>query len=116
MDFSQHYTEEQQRFRREVVAWLETHLPQDEVSPEPELGMRLRARLGKVGWLAPTEPPELGGAGLTQDHELVIREELARRGLGWTRRRWMTSWKRRRPDSLLGRTGVKWRRGLRELD
>ena len=84
MDFSQHYTEEQQRFRREVAAWLDTHLPEDEVSHDRSVGGRLRARLGKVGWLAPTEPPELGGAGLTGDHELVIQEELARRGLGWT--------------------------------
>ena len=83
MDFSQQYTQEQHRFRREVTAWLDIHLPRGEASHDPEVGDWLRTLLGKVGWLAPTEPPELGGASLTEDHELVIQEELARRGLGW---------------------------------
>ena len=40
-----------------------------------------RRRLGEKGWLAPTAPVELGGAGLTHDHALVLIEELGSRGL-----------------------------------
>ncbi|MBI2855428.1 MAG: acyl-CoA dehydrogenase family protein [Chloroflexi bacterium] len=92
MDFQYHYTEEQERFRGEVVAWLDSNVP-------PELGQQgemaaldpdhwatskaLRRKLGVKGWLAPTEPEEWGGGGLTPDHALVLVEELAKRDLRW---------------------------------
>ena len=58
MDFTYHYTEEQERFRREVVRYLDAAL----------------AELGR-------EPVALGGGGLTADDAVVLLEELARRGL-----------------------------------
>ncbi len=92
MDFAQHYTEEQQRFRQEVAAWLDQHLP-EQVKRLGQLGELEQATweeckafqrlLGEKGWLAPTEPVEWGGAGLTLDHALVLREELTQGGLGW---------------------------------
>ncbi|MSQ41159.1 MAG: acyl-CoA dehydrogenase [Dehalococcoidia bacterium] len=92
MDFVHHYTEEQQRFRQEVAAWLDLHLPEP-VRRLGELAELDRATwvackafqrlLGEKGWLSPTDPVEWGGAGLTPDHALVIREELSHRGVGW---------------------------------
>ena len=82
MDFAYHYTEEQERFRAEVSAWLDANVPS-----EPALATggaaweRLRLELGEKGWLAPTLPVEQGGAGLTPDHAVVVLEELDRRGL-----------------------------------
>lgn len=82
MDFAYHYTEEQERFRAEVSAWLDDNAP-----PETALAAggpaweRLRLALGEKGWLAPSLPGEQGGAGLTPDHAVVVLEELDRRGL-----------------------------------
>lgn len=90
MDFAYHYTEEQERFRREVRAWLDDNVPLELgrsagfAGPGQDLGEQqrdLQRRLGERGWLAPTVSVEWGGAGLTKDHALVLREELRRRGL-----------------------------------
>lgn len=40
-----------------------------------------RLRLGGKGWLAPIYPANLGGGGISQDDEVVLREELEQRGL-----------------------------------
>ena len=85
MDFAYHYTEEQQRFRAEVSAWLDANTPPEQAvgagSPSWEQLRPLRLALGEMGWLAPSTPLEQGGAGLTSDHNVVVMEELDRRGL-----------------------------------
>ena len=76
MDFKYNYTEEQQQFRGQVVAWLDSNVPWKTVKA-------LRRKLGAKGWLAPTEPEERGGGGLTPDHALVLVEEMGQRDLRW---------------------------------
>jgi alkylation response protein AidB-like acyl-CoA dehydrogenase len=83
LDFKYHYTEEQERFRQEVIAWLDTN----PVHPSMDLAdygllRDFRLKLGAKGWLAPTEPTELGGGGLSRDLARVLQEELERRGVG----------------------------------
>jgi alkylation response protein AidB-like acyl-CoA dehydrogenase len=86
MDFELHYTEEQEEFRAEVRAWLETNVPRVELPPDTAdlteehyaIGRAFRRELGSKGWLAPTWPKEFGGGGLTPDHAVVLNEELAR--------------------------------------
>jgi alkylation response protein AidB-like acyl-CoA dehydrogenase len=88
LDFKYHYTQEQERFRREVIAWLDANLVHQ--GPAPELGRPadygllkdFRVKMGAKGWLAPTEPTELGGGGLSRDLARVLQDELARRGVG----------------------------------
>src|SRR2546423_15617475 len=72
MDFEVTYTEEQQRFRREVRAWLEANVPagitRKTVTPEdsPARYRDLRAprrKLGDQGGLYPPAPPQYGGGG-----------------------------------------------------
>ena len=88
MDFSYEYTEEQTLFRARVVEWLDCNIPgnvdalldsPDGASVLPELSNKL----GRKGWLAPSEPVERGGAGMSADQTVVILEELNRRGLLW---------------------------------
>src|SRR3989304_4908008 len=86
MDFELDYSEEQEEFRKEVRAWLETHVPRVELPPDSadltqehyEIGKAFGRDLGAKGWLAPTWPKEFGGGGLTADPAVVINEELAR--------------------------------------
>jgi alkylation response protein AidB-like acyl-CoA dehydrogenase len=87
MDFAYQYTPGQQDFRREVAAWLDAELPrgvEDLREPGPE-GQReqgdLRRKLGARGWLAPLDSRELGGGGLSPDQNVVLVEELNRRGV-----------------------------------
>ena len=87
MDFAlAEYTEEQERFRQEVRAWLEENVPEDMKDPidgddftqEQYLFYReLWRKMGGKGWLYPTYPKEYGGGGLTADHEIIINEEMA---------------------------------------
>jgi len=81
MDFEVTYTEEQQRFRREVRAWLDTSVPPDikrtPVSPEDNLRRYgqlrdLGRKLGAKGWLYPTAPAKYGGGGLDVDHAIIL--------------------------------------------
>ena len=76
MDFSYHYTEGQQQFRQQVTEWLNDVTSEDLTTPE-----KFRKQLGEKGWLAATDSPDMGGAGLTPDHNVVILEELNRLGL-----------------------------------
>lgn len=88
MDFSYEYTEDQQRFREHATAWLNDNVPAnmdvliDSPDGAPALA-DLSVKLGSKGWLAPSEPVEDGGAGLSPDQTVVILEELNRRGLLW---------------------------------
>ncbi len=92
MDFEYHYTEEQERFRQVVRAWLDANLSQEvKWAGEPqgldratwEQRKAFRCKLGEKGWLAPTGLAEWGGGDLSVDHALVLREELGSRGLRW---------------------------------
>jgi alkylation response protein AidB-like acyl-CoA dehydrogenase len=87
MDFEVTYTEEQQRFRREVRAWLETNVPaaiqRTPTSPEDNYQryLELRAlgrKLGAKGWLYPTAPAKYGGGGLDVDYAIILEEEVDR--------------------------------------
>src|ERR1041385_4505346 len=90
MDFEVTYTEEQQRFRGEVRAWLERHvspgLTRKAVSEEDSLARYRELRafgrlLGAKGWLYPRAPREYGGGGLDVDHTIILEEEVDRVGL-----------------------------------
>ena len=88
MDFSYEYTEEQQRFREQVSEWLARNVPDDADalidSPDGSFLLAdLSTKLGHRGWLAPSEPPDNGGAGLSPDLTVIVLEELNRRGLLW---------------------------------
>src|SRR5947209_9300766 len=83
MDFEVTYTDEQQRFRREVRAWLEANVSPDvqrtPVSPEDNYRryLELRAlgrKLGAKGWLYPTAPAKYGGGGLDVDYAIILDE------------------------------------------
>jgi alkylation response protein AidB-like acyl-CoA dehydrogenase len=90
MDFEVTYTEEQQRFRREVRAWLEANVPPG-VTRTPadakdswERYQQLRAfgrQLGDRGWLYPRAPAQYSGGGLDVDHTIILEEEVDRVGL-----------------------------------
>ncbi len=90
MDFAYHYTDEQERFRREVADYLHAPLS-SRVSGEGggyagsimdwEQVHSLKQRLGAKGWLLPS-PGQMGHTqGLTQPYRLVLWEELEKRGL-----------------------------------
>ena len=86
MNFAYDYTAEQQAFRAEVADWLDRNAPADGAalfdSPDGADALRdLTLRLGSVGWLAPSEGVENGGAGLSADLTVIALEELNRRGL-----------------------------------
>ena len=92
MDFVYHYTDEQARFRQEVSSWLDTNLPQN-FQPSADTNCSnssawqawkaFRRKLGTKGWLAPSSPADQGGAGISRSHEVVLLEEMDRRGLRW---------------------------------
>ena len=87
MDFEVTYTDEQQRFRREVRAWLDANVTA-EVRRTPVtdddhyrryLELRnLGRKLGAKGWLYPTAPATYGGGGLDVDHAIILEEEVDR--------------------------------------
>ena len=87
MDFAYHYTPEQEEFRQEVRAWMESEIPDDMVNYLDAKAMpkevwlwvkEFRHKLGEKGWLHPTYPKEYGGGGLTTEHAVVINEEIRR--------------------------------------
>ena len=86
MDFSYDYTTEQQQFRAQVSEWLDGNVPDnlDALIDSPDSASTLSdlsVKLGREGWLAPSEPAVSGGAGLSPDQTVVLLEELNRRGL-----------------------------------
>ena len=87
MDFEVTYTDEQQRFRREVRAWLEANVAASMLrmptSAEDNYRRYLELRdlgrkLGAKGWLYPTAPAKYGGGGLDVDHAIILEEEVDR--------------------------------------
>ena len=88
MDFSYHYTQEQQDFRRAVTEWLDRNVPENAGALfDSEEGVavfsQLSREIGGMGWLAPSESKDEGGAELSADLTVVVLEELNRRGLLW---------------------------------
>jgi 3-oxocholest-4-en-26-oyl-CoA dehydrogenase alpha subunit len=92
MDFEVRYTEEQERFRNEVSAWLDENVPalllkgtatvMHATAEEYQAQRDFGRALGAKGWLYPSGPREYGGGGLDADASLVIMEEMGKRGLG----------------------------------
>lgn len=89
MDFALEYTEEQERFAKEVGDWLDENIPEglftkrdtQKMSHEEFLiGREFAKKVGAKGWLYPTYPTEYGGGGMDAPQSIVIHEELARRG------------------------------------
>ena len=86
MDFGVHYTEDQQKFRKEVQAWIKANVPDnmrapldERTEPTPEYQSfwhKKHLELGEKGWLFPTYPKQYGGGGLTSAHETVMMEEF----------------------------------------
>ena len=86
MDFALPYTEEQERFRQEVRAWLDENAlesmrqpldPNDTTEEMRKFWAEKHIELGKKGWLYPTYSKEYGGGGLSVEHSVVLQEELA---------------------------------------
>ncbi|HEV3450025.1 MAG TPA: acyl-CoA dehydrogenase family protein [Acidimicrobiia bacterium] len=81
------YGEAEERFRAELVAWLEEHAPPREVLAAPkrssaDLQPWARAwqrRLFEAGWLVPGWPPELGGRNASPGEQMIYFEEMKRR-------------------------------------
>ncbi len=97
MDFEYRYTEEQQRFRQEVRAWLEKNIPEEMKEPlddrdatdEHYLWWREKSKeIAAKGWLYPTAPKEYGGGGLTPEYKVIITEEFHRHRIAPPIGRW----------------------------
>ncbi|MBF8267486.1 MAG: hypothetical protein HW388_994 [Dehalococcoidia bacterium] len=89
MDFALHqtYTEEQERFRKEVRSWLEQNIPEGMKNPLDPRDFTIEMywfwrekhkELGKKGWLYPTYSKEYGGGGMTAEQAIIIQEEFTR--------------------------------------
>jgi alkylation response protein AidB-like acyl-CoA dehydrogenase len=83
------YDEETERFRADLVSWLDANLPAPEELAEPkessahlpDWARRWQRRLFDAGWLVPGWPPELGGRNATAVQSMVYFEELSRRNV-----------------------------------
>jgi len=81
-------TERVERTRKAVVAFLDERLPADwaglgalDADEVRAFTLAWREQLAERGWLAPSWPVELGGAGLSAVEQVVVHEELHRRGV-----------------------------------
>ncbi len=83
------YDQETERFRAELDAWLDEHVPTPEEMQDrqkssahiPEWAKRWQRALFDDGWLVPGWPPELGGRNATPVQQMVYFEELSKRQL-----------------------------------
>ena len=87
MDFAYPYTDDQERFRKEVRSWLEENVPEEMKLPTDRSDFtedqwqfwRAKDReLAAKGWLFATYPKEYGGGGLASEHETILKEEFHR--------------------------------------
>ena len=82
-----HYDDDTERFRAELVVWLEANLPSTaEMSQPVESSAHMppwarawQRRMFDAGWLVPGWPPELGGRNASPVQQMVYFEEIARR-------------------------------------
>ena len=93
MDFEFPNSPELQAFHAEVRGFLDEHgtMPaalgkvppevEDMTREQFEWGKEFRHKLGMKGWYFPTWPKEVGGGGLTPDHDRIIQEELGLRDI-----------------------------------
>ena len=78
---------EVEKFRAELAAFLDEHLPTPEVATErsrssshmPAWTRRWQRTLFDAGWLLPGQPPEYGGRNASLEQVLAYQEELSRR-------------------------------------
>ena len=82
------YTEEQERFRKELNDWIDANVPAEMMLwPESEeldektqaFAKELRRKLAEKGWLRPTYPKEYGGADFTYDQMVVYQDVFSKR-------------------------------------
>jgi alkylation response protein AidB-like acyl-CoA dehydrogenase len=81
------YAPEEERFRAELVAWLEANAPGDESRRErkqssahmPEWARAWQRKLFDNGWLVPGWPPELGGRDASPTEQMIYFEEMNER-------------------------------------
>ncbi len=87
MDFEIHYTEEQEKFRKEVSAFIEENAykePVEDIDPmrvTPEMwnkGREIQRKLAAKGWFAAGYSKEYGGGGMDREHRAVLAEEFGR--------------------------------------
>jgi alkylation response protein AidB-like acyl-CoA dehydrogenase len=85
LDFS--YPREAEQFRKELCAWLSTHLTDDVIDAGGHRGTdpsafetlrRWNATMAEAGWAAVSWPTEYGGRGATPLDQLVYAEETTR--------------------------------------
>ncbi len=79
MDFS--FTEEEERFRAEVRAFLDQEVTEEfhqelEERGETEFSREFTKKLAQKGWLAMAWPKEYGGGGATMMEQLIFSEEI----------------------------------------
>src|SRR6478672_3887843 len=80
------YPEDAEKFRTEIRAWLEEHLPEGwfddgfEMSPEEKKHFNVEwpKKLYEGGWICASWPQEYGGKGLSVMQNVVLAEEFAR--------------------------------------
>ena len=73
------YAPDEERFRAELVAWLEANAPGDESRRErkqssahmPEWARAWQRKLFDNGWLVPGWPPELGGRNASPTEQMI---------------------------------------------
>jgi len=81
------YAPEDEAFRAELIAWLESHRPSAERIKEPkqssahmpEWAREWQRALFDAGYLVPGWPPELGGRNATATQQMIYFEEMSRR-------------------------------------
>lgn len=85
-----HWDESAERFRQDLVEWLEAHAPSDaEMEAEPRLSTghlpgwarKFQRAMFDDGWLVPGWPPERGGRNASPVEQMIYFEELARRNI-----------------------------------
>jgi alkylation response protein AidB-like acyl-CoA dehydrogenase len=77
----------EERFRSELVTWLEANAPPREVLAVPKRSSaelpawsrEWQRRLFHAGWLVPGWPPELGGRNASPSEQMIYFEEMKRR-------------------------------------
>jgi alkylation response protein AidB-like acyl-CoA dehydrogenase len=81
------YAPAEERFRAELVAWLEANAPGEAARREPkqssahmpEWARAWQRMLFDHGWLVPGWPPELGGRNASPTEQMIYFEEMSRR-------------------------------------
>ena len=83
------YGEAEERFRRDLIAWLDENAPPPEVMNRrkkssadlPEWAREWQRTLFEQGWLVPGWPPELGGRNASPAEQMIYFEELSKRDI-----------------------------------